>query len=68
MKFVDSASVVIEAGKGGAGCLSFRREKYIPDGGPDGEALTRAVGQVEVRVYYCTSRVSGVRARAGNCA
>ena len=29
MKFVDSASVRVEAGKGGAGCLSFRREKYI---------------------------------------
>ena len=37
MKFVDSASVVVEAGKGAAlDALSFRREKYIPDGGPDG--------------------------------
>ncbi len=36
MKFVDEASVFVEAGKGGAGCLSFRREKYIPKGGPDG--------------------------------
>lgn len=36
MKFIDSASIRVGAGKGGAGCLSFRREKYIPDGGPDG--------------------------------
>ncbi|WP_190600752.1 Obg family GTPase CgtA [Candidatus Vesicomyidisocius sp. SY067_SCS001] len=36
MKFVDSASIRIEAGKGGAGCLGFRRERYISDGGPDG--------------------------------
>ena len=36
MKFVDEASVFVEAGKGGGGCLSFRREKYIPKGGPDG--------------------------------
>ena len=36
MKFVDEASVQVEAGKGGDGCLSFRREKYIAKGGPDG--------------------------------
>ena len=36
MKFVDEAEVTVEAGNGGSGCLSFRREKYIEKGGPDG--------------------------------
>jgi len=36
MKFVDEATVRVQAGNGGAGCLSFRREKNIPRGGPDG--------------------------------
>ena len=36
MKFVDEARISVTAGKGGNGCLSFRREKYIAKGGPDG--------------------------------
>ncbi|MBT0717632.1 Obg family GTPase CgtA [Rosenbergiella epipactidis] len=36
MKFVDEATILVVAGDGGNGCISFRREKYIPKGGPDG--------------------------------
>ncbi len=36
MKFLDQARVTIKSGKGGNGCLSFRREKNLPFGGPDG--------------------------------
>ncbi len=36
MRFIDEVSITVTAGNGGHGCVSFRREKYIPKGGPDG--------------------------------
>ncbi len=36
MKFIDEVKIFVKSGDGGAGCVSFRREKYIPRGGPDG--------------------------------
>ena len=36
MKFIDEAKIYVKSGDGGEGCISFRREKFIPEGGPDG--------------------------------
>ena len=37
--FADRATIIIKSGKGGNGHVSFRREKYVPNGGPDGAAV-----------------------------
>ena len=40
--FVDKAKIFIQSGKGGDGHISFRREKYVPNGGPDGALMKLA--------------------------
>lgn len=78
MKFVDEASIKVFAGKGGNGALSFRREKYVARGGPDGgdggdggsiylvadEAMNTMVDYRFQRVYRADNGQSG---RGRNC-
>jgi GTP-binding protein len=56
MKFVDEARITVASGNGGNGCVSFRREKYVPKGGPDGGDGGKG-GDVILR---STSRISSL--------
>jgi GTP-binding protein len=78
MKFVDEVSINVYAGRGGNGCLSFRREKYIERGGPDGgdggdggSVIVVADEAVGTLVDYRFSRnhraESGEKGRSRNC-
>ncbi|MBL0690530.1 MAG: GTPase ObgE [Alphaproteobacteria bacterium] len=59
MKFLDTATIYIKAGNGGYGCTSFRREKYIPFGGPNGgdggrggSVIIKAVRNINTLIDY----------------
>jgi len=78
VKFVDEAPIRVFAGKGGNGCLSFRREKYIPKGGPDGgdggdggSVIVEADDAVNTLIDYRYKRSyradSGEPGRGANC-
>ncbi|MCZ6829984.1 MAG: Obg family GTPase CgtA [Gammaproteobacteria bacterium] len=78
MKFVDEATIQVQAGKGGNGCLSFRREKYIAKGGPDGgdggdggsvylEADAALNTMVDYRYQRHFQAQSGESGRGKNC-
>ena len=70
MRFVDEAWLTVKSGRGGDGCLSFRREKYIPRGGPDGGNGGRGghviiVADPQVTTLLDIGRARSYRARSG---
>src|SRR5262245_24516109 len=78
MKFIDEAKIEVHAGKGGDGAASFRRERYIPKGGPDGgdggrgaSVWARADRNVNTLVDYHFARLhraqNGERGMGGDC-
>ncbi|MBI3914501.1 MAG: GTPase ObgE [Chloroflexi bacterium] len=60
--FYDEAKIYVESGRGGNGCMSFRREKYVPRGGPDGGHGGDG-GDVVLRVDRRLNTLSGFRRR-----
>jgi GTP-binding protein len=78
MKFVDEASIKVFAGNGGTGCMSFRREKYVARGGPDGgdggdggdvvmEADENLNTMVDYRFVRSYRAENGEQGRGRNC-
>lgn len=77
MKFIDLVRILVRGGRGGNGCLSFRREKYIPKGGPDGgdggvggSVVLRAVSGIHTLAdfeYEKTFRAESAEAGKGKC-
>lgn len=78
MRFVDEARILVKAGRGGRGCMSFRREKYIPRGGPDGgdggaggsvylRADTRLVSLYDFRLKRVYEAQNGQPGRGSQC-
>ena len=78
MKFIDEARIEVSAGKGGDGCASFRREKFIPKGGPDGgdggrggSVWARADRNVNTLIDYRYARThraaNGAPGRGADC-
>jgi GTPase involved in cell partitioning and DNA repair len=66
MKFIDEAKIEVHAGKGGDGAASFRRERSVPRGGPDGGDGGRASRASTVR--RTAARAAAPTATAGRAA
>ena len=78
MKFIDEAKIEVHAGKGGDGAASFRREKYVPRGGPDGgdggrggSVWARADRNLNTLIDYRFARIhraeNGARGAGSDC-
>ena len=72
MKFIDEATIIVESGTGGNGCVSFRREKFVPRGGPDGgdggkggDVILRSGGQRTLHHFIYKRQFKGQRGGHG---